>query len=78
MFEYNICNQTDKELFQIFMSKIMNIPSFSYVKTIEDVDGSLIGIFSCMSKNVVLKNDEVVRAMYIESQVELEGILFDK
>ena len=57
MYNYDICNQTDKVIFQKSVNKLKNIPDMDYVNTLKDVDDSLIAKFTCRNGNVFIKND---------------------
>ena len=77
MYSYNICNQPDDKLFQKSVNKLKNIPDMDYVNTIKDVDDSLIAKFICRDGNVFIKNDEIVGALYIESDKDIEDLIYD-
>ncbi|MCM1564915.1 MAG: hypothetical protein NC238_02965 [Dehalobacter sp.] len=78
MFSYNVCNQTDKELFDKCLDKLKNIEGMEIEEGIlEDVDGSLVAKFRYKDKQVLLQNDEDVGALYIKSETDLEKVLFN-
>lgn len=77
MFKYNICNQSDRILFEKSLNKLKILQGMNFISVIEDVDGSLIGQFMFDGKQVTLINDENVDALYIRSQTDLENILFN-
>lgn len=77
MFEYDVCNQTDKQLFEKCLNKLKNIIGMNFIDVLEDVDGSLIGRFIFDGKTVTLRNDENVDALYIRSETDLENVLFN-
>lgn len=76
MFTYNICTVTDKKLYDKSIIKLKGIDGMKFVETLNDVDGSLYGVFTYMGKNVYVKNDEYIGALYIESEEDIESILF--
>ena len=77
MYSYNICNQPDNKLFQKSVNKLKNIPNMKYINTLKDVDDSLIAKFTCRNGNVFIKNDEIVGALYIESDKDIEDLIYD-
>ncbi|MGP1567509.1 MAG: hypothetical protein ACTTHM_02210 [Peptoanaerobacter stomatis] len=77
MYVYDICNKTDRALFKKSSEKLKKIQEMKYIKTIEDVDSSLIGEFICRNGNVFIKNDEEVGALYIESEKDIEDLIFE-
>lgn len=78
MFTYDICNVTDRELFDKSLKKLKGIKEFSLEdKVLEDVDGSLLAIFYYHDSKVILKNDEQIGALYIESEKDIEKLIFN-
>ena len=78
MYSYNICNQPDNKLFQKSVNKLKNIPDMKYINTLKDVDDSLTAKFTYRNGNVFIKNDEIVGALYIESDKDIEDLIYDK
>lgn len=73
----NICNQTDKELFLKALNRIKSIKGFVIQgEVLEDVDGSLYATFQYEDGQVVLKNDEDIGALFIESDKNIENIIY--
>ena len=72
MFEYNICNQADEELFYKQCKAIEdNIRVLKKDRLIEDVDGSLIQMYSNHLGKIVVRNDLHVDALYVTSDFDL-------
>lgn len=77
MHHINICNQTDKELFFKALDKIKKTKGFIMQgKLLEDVDGSLIAVFQYEGGKVLLKNDEYIGALFIESDNNIEDVMY--
>lgn len=73
----NICNQTDKELFFKALDKLNNTKGFIMQgEVLEDVDGSLIALFQYEGGKVLLKNDEDIGALFIESDNNIEDVMY--
>lgn len=72
MFEYNICNQADAELFCKQCKAIEdNIGFLKKDSLMEDVDGSLIQIYSSHRGKIAVRNDLQVDALYVTSDFDL-------
>lgn len=72
MFEYNICNQADTELFYKQCKAIEdNIMHLEKNELIEDVDGSLIQMYSSRCGKITVWNDLQVDALYVLSEFDL-------
>ena len=72
MFEYNICNQGDAELFYKQCKAIEdNISALKKDRLIEDVDGSLTQMYNSHLGKIVVRNDLQVDALYVTSDFDL-------
>ncbi|MEH6945200.1 hypothetical protein [Bacillus sp. JJ722] len=75
-FSYNIWPERNVELFKQYLEILKNIPKCKLKGNIlEDIDGSLLGIFKLKGKNIVLKDDEYVGALYIDSEIDISKYL---
>ena len=73
----NIYNQTNEELFLEDLDKIKRTKGFEMQgEVLEDLDGSLYAIFQYEDGKVVLKNDEDIVALFIESDNNIEEIMY--
>ncbi|OAB25247.1 hypothetical protein PMSD_28090 [Paenibacillus macquariensis subsp. defensor] len=78
MYAYDVCNQTDRELFVKCLEKFKRIKDFNLEgDVLEDVDGSQLAIFMYQGSRVLLKNDEQVGALYIESEKNIEHLIYN-
>ncbi len=72
MYEYNICNEADE---QIFIKQCMaiekNIPEIKKLEILTDVDESKIQKYLLNGKEIKVYNSYDIDAVYIESEVEL-------
>ncbi|SHH56386.1 hypothetical protein [Sporanaerobacter acetigenes] len=76
MYYVNVCNQTDKDLFYKCLEKLKKTKGFKMQdKVLEDVDGSLYAIFKYGEGKVILKNDEEIGALFIESDNNIENVV---
>ena len=72
MFEYNICNQADAELFQKQCQALEKHVFGIYAKeSLEDVDGTLIQFYQHELGAIIVKNDMQVDALYVVSEFDL-------
>lgn len=72
MFEYNICNQADTELFQKqCLALESRIPGLVADRLLEDVDGSLLQRYTHPKGTITVRNDELVDALYVSSDFDL-------
>ena len=72
-FHYNICTEADEELFYKQCTALENhIPDLSKERLLQDVDGSLIQIYYHEKGELVVYNDYLVGALYIESDFDIE------
>lgn len=73
MFEYNICNQADKDIFIKQCTALeTHIPNIVKKDLLEDVDGSETQLYSLNSKRISVHNSYYIDAVYVNSEVELE------
>lgn len=72
MYEYNICNQADAELFhKQCLALEKHIPDLKYSEPLEDVDGTLVKVYQHPKGIVKVKNDMQVDALYVVSDFDL-------
>ena len=72
MFDYNVCNQADQELFYKQCAAIeKNIPNLQKHEVLEDVDGTLFQRYSHERGVILVKNDIQVDALYVTSDFDL-------
>ncbi len=72
MFEYNICNQADEELFYKQCAAIENsIPALSKLSLQEDVDGTMVQKYESCLGTITVRNDVQVDALYVLSEFDL-------
>ena len=72
MFEYNICNQADADLFQKQCQALENrIVGIHAKERLEDVDGILIQFYQHELGAIMVKNDMQVDALYVVSEFDL-------
>ena len=72
LFEYNICNQADAELFEQQCHALeSNIPGLRESDFLEDVDGTLVRTYCHQNGEVKVKNDMQVDALYVSSEFDL-------
>lgn len=72
MYEYNICNKADEEIFiKQCMEIEKNIPEIKKLEILTDVDESKIQKYLLNGKEVKVYNSYYIDAIYIESEIEL-------
>lgn len=72
MFEYSICNQPDREIFQRQCRALeKHIPSITKEKLLNDVDGSQTQVYAIDGKQVTVHNSYYTGAVYVRSEIEL-------
>lgn len=72
MFEYNICNQADEELFYKQCAAIeTSVPALSKLSLLEDVDGTLVQKYVSSLGTISVRNDVPVGALYVLSEFDL-------
>lgn len=73
MFEYNICNQNDNEIFKKQCTALeKNIPEIIKSKLLTDVDGSQTQIYLKGDKRITVHNSVYLNEVYIKSDVDLD------
>jgi len=73
MYEYNICNQADEEMFTKQCAALeKNIPNLRKDKLLIDVDETKIQSYKLGLNNIVVYNDYCIGAVYIRSEIELK------
>lgn len=73
MYEYNICNQADEDIFDKQCSALeKNIPGLVKQKLIIDIDNSKIQNYTLNGNDIKVFNDYYLGAVYIKSQIDLE------
>ncbi len=74
VFEYNICNQADKSIFEKQCAALeRHIPDLNKEKRLIDVDGSQTQLYSLDGKRISVHNSNYIDAVYVESEIELES-----
>lgn len=77
MFKYNIHKEADNSKFEDVCKKIENgIKDLNIEETLIDVDGSVIRIYNSGNDKIKVYNDYEVDAVYIDSEVNLDKLLF--
>lgn len=77
MFKYNIHKEADNSKFEAACKKIENgIKDLNIEETLIDVDGSVIRIYNSGNDKIKVYNDYEVDAVYIDSEVNLDKLLF--
>ena len=72
MFEYNICNMPDEEIFTRQCSALeKHIPNIFKKELLEDVDGSKTQLYKIGINNVSVHNSEYIGAVFIKSDIDL-------
>lgn len=72
MYEYNICNQANEDIFAkqcLALEKKIN--NLEKLELLTDVDGSKIQSYRLENKNIKVFNSNDVDAVYIKSEIEL-------
>lgn len=74
MFHYNICTEADKEIFSKQCRALeKHIPAIEKGNLLNDVDGSETQHYTVNGKTITVHNSNYVGAVYIDSDIELEG-----
>lgn len=72
MFDYTICNCADRALFEKQCRAIeRNIISLQKDNLLEDVDGTLVQKYQHQKGSIMVKNDQQVDALYVQSDFDL-------
>ncbi|GLC88693.1 hypothetical protein [Lysinibacillus piscis] len=73
MFEYNICNQPDEEIFVKQCSALeKHLPELRKKDLLTDVDNSKIQSYNLKGSIIKVYNDYVIGAVYIKSEIDIE------
>lgn len=73
MYEYTICNQPDKEIYEKqCMALEKRVPDILLVSALHDVDDSQKNIYSVNDKKVTVANDYYIGGVFVTSEIELE------
>lgn len=73
MFEYNICNVYDTEIFTKQCSALeKHIPDLLKKNFLEDVDGSQIQQYEKKNKKLKIINDKLI-GIFIQSEFDIES-----
>lgn len=73
MFEYNICNMPDEEIFKKQCAALeKHIPNLKKGNLLHDVDNSKTQIYHKDGKEITIHNSYYVGALYISSEIQLE------
>ena len=76
MFTYNIAKQADEKIFRRICEQIeTGIKNVEKKPLLEDVDGTQLQLYSICGKEVKVVNDLEIDAVYIDSEINLKGIL---
>lgn len=72
MFEYNICDQADEEIFIKQCNALENrIPNIKKGDLLTDVDESKIQKYLLNDKQILVYNDNCIGSVYIKSEINL-------
>lgn len=72
MYEYNICNQADEEIFLKQCAALeKNIPAIKKCELLIDVDESNIQEYELNGKKISVYNSNYTNEVYIKSEIEL-------
>ena len=79
-YEYNICPEYNLEEFkktvELLKNKVKNIKEIKYIE--DPLDGDQLQIITTEDGEIVVKNDFMVGAVWIESEIELNSIYQEK
>lgn len=77
MFSYTISNVADNSVFQNACLKLESaINDLKKSDCLVDVDGTIIQKYSLNHSKIIITNDYEVDAVYIDSEISLDSILF--
>lgn len=72
MFEYNICNEADEEIFVKQCEALENrIPNIKKDKLLIDVDESKIQRYLLNDKIILVYNSNYLNSVYVKSEIDL-------
>lgn len=73
MFEYNVCNCADKDIFvKQCVALEKTIPDIQKKDLLIDVDGSRTQLYQLKGKDISVHNSNYIDSVYIESEIDLE------
>lgn len=73
MFDYNICNRADEDIFRKQCLAIeKNIPNLKKNSLLTDVDNSLIQEYRVDENKIQVVSDTSIDAVYVKSEIPLE------
>jgi hypothetical protein len=74
MYEYNICNKADENIFLRQCAALENaIKYLRKIELLEDVDGSKIQKYEVNGKEITVFNSNYHNEVYIISEIELKN-----
>jgi len=72
MFEYNICNEPDADIFERQCHALeKNIPDIIKMELLQDVDGSMTQLYEHDKKSVQVHNSHYFGAIFVKSEEDL-------
>lgn len=72
-YRYTICDFSDVEIYKkqcIALEK--NIPNIKIIFKLDAVDGTDISEYEVQGEKIIIKNSDIVDAVFIESEIDLE------
>ena len=76
MFSYTISKEADRGEFKQTCELLENaLNDIQKEKLLEDVDGSMIQYYSADGAEIRVYNDYEVDAVYVDSQINLDGVI---
>lgn len=73
LYEYNICNQADEEIFLKQCNALENkIPNIKKAELLIDVDETKIQKYLLDGKEIKVYNSNYINEVFVKSEVELE------
>lgn len=72
MYEYNICNQADEEIFNKQCEALeKHIPDLKKGNLLSNIDGSKIQIYFLHSKKITVHNSFYIGAVFVQSEADI-------
>lgn len=72
MYEYNICNEADEEIFNKQCKALeKHIPNLVKSDLLIDIDGSKTQLYSLNSKEIIVHNSIYIGAVFVESEIDI-------
>lgn len=76
MFSYTISKEADRSVFEQTCELLENaVTDLQKEALLEDVDGSMIQYYSSGSAEIKVFNDYEIDAVYVDSQINLDGVI---